>query len=523
MTRDEYLNACRNNKINPLAKAITELSNEVYCDYHILGYRLVEANTPDSSLFLALSGEKGSGKRKVGKMAADYLMNKDGKITEVKDITMINLVWELYENTDHGPAYHPLRKNVLYILHDIKEFLHELDKEDPDGGGACVHTMKQLTRFANDVFIIITGEPEEIQRFKAYSDRANALYSKGTINVENYTPDMLFDKYVNLLTPEKKKLINDTSRSWFKKVVSLYDSKTIPFKNQELAEYLANYTNCSTNNKNLVIPKGYMESESKLSLDNIVGMSEVKKTLKEFENLMIFRKRAATEGLNLPSTNLHMLFTGNPGTGKTTIARIIANMLYDLGLVEHNDVREVAAQDLIAGYVGQTAIKTDDVIRSAMGGVLFIDEAYSIATKGGSEGYGKEAIAALVKAMEDHKDKLVVIYAGYHDEMMEFVDVNPGLASRIGFKFHFEDYTPNELAQMFEKKMKNAGFEVSQGAVDKVRELCKIKVNEPNFGNGRLIDRIIDRTLIIHASADVPDDKFAYISKTDIPSLKDIR
>lgn len=148
-----------------------------------------------------------------------------------------------------------------------------------------------------------------------------------------------------------------------------------------------------------------------------------------------------------------MIFTGNPGTGKTLIARIMAKMLYDLGLISENKLIEVERKDLVASYVGQTSQKTSEVIEKAMGGVLFIDEAYALVQGKKDDGdYGIEAIATLIKAMEDYKENLVVIFAGYKDEMKSFLDINPGIASRIGYTFHFEDYNNVELQEIFVKK-----------------------------------------------------------------------
>ena len=147
---------------------------------------------------------------------------------------------------------------------------------------------------------------------------------------------------------------------------------------------------------------------------------------------------------------MHMVFTGNPGTGKTTIARVIAKILFDIGIIHENKLIEVERKDLVGEYQGKTAIKTFDVIDKAMGGVLFIDEAYSLSPKtSGNSDFGDEAIATLIKAMEDHKDQLVVIFAGYKDEMKTFIDSNPGIASRIGYTFDFKDYTPDELVKIF--------------------------------------------------------------------------
>ena len=179
-------------------------------------------------------------------------------------------------------------------------------------------------------------------------------------------------------------------------------------------------------------------------MEDIVGLYDIKKKIDDFKKFVIFKQKAKALGRKMQTTNFHMIYTGNPGTGKTTIARIMTKMLYQLGIIKEDKLVEVERKDLIGKYIGQTAPKTAEVISKAMGGVLFIDEAYSLANPSGND-FGKEAIATLIKAMEDHSDEFVVIFAGYRREMEEFVSMNPGIASRIGYKFDFKDYSSQEL------------------------------------------------------------------------------
>ena len=159
-----------------------------------------------------------------------------------------------------------------------------------------------------------------------------------------------------------------------------------------------------------------------------------------------------------------MVFLGNPGTGKTTIARMISEILYNLKYVKENKLVEVSVKDLVAEYVGQTAPKTMSVIEKAMNGVLFVDEAYTLATTNSQNSYNGEAIATLIQAMENYRDKLVVIFAGYTKEMRAFLDSNSGITSRIGYTLHFDDYTTEELIEIFLGMTKKAGFEVEEDA-----------------------------------------------------------
>ena len=195
-----------------------------------------------------------------------------------------------------------------------------------------------------------------------------------------------------------------------------------------------------------------------------------------------------------------MVFLGNPGTGKTTVARMICNILYDLKYIKQNKLIEVTTKDLVGQYVGQTAPKTMDVVEKAMGGVLFIDEAYALKDKDGQNTYNGEAIATLIKAMEDHRDDLVVIFAGYTKEMQDFLDSNSGIMSRIGYTLEFDDYTNEELKQIFELMVKKAGFELEEDALDELENIINDHRNDKNFGNARFIRNVFEKTVLKHAN-----------------------
>jgi SpoVK/Ycf46/Vps4 family AAA+-type ATPase len=183
-------------------------------------------------------------------------------------------------------------------------------------------------------------------------------------------------------------------------------------------------------------------------LDALVGLENVKKDVKNLVNLMKVRKLRQENDLPVPPMSLHMVFMGNPGTGKTTVARLISSLYASIGVLSKGQLIEVDRSGLVAGYVGQTALKTQEVIKSALGGVLFIDEAYSLSS-GGENDFGREAIETILKAMEDHRDDLVVIVAGYDEPMQKFLSSNPGLESRFNKYFYFQDYTGEQLMAIF--------------------------------------------------------------------------
>lgn len=235
-------------------------------------------------------------------------------------------------------------------------------------------------------------------------------------------------------------------------------------------------------------------------LNSLVGLKKVKEVLNDLVSL-IELKNKSKGSLNIKDTNLHMVFLGNPGTGKTTVARIIAKILYNLKYIKKDKLIEVSSKDLVAEYVGQTAPKTMEVVKRAMGGVLFIDEAYSLASGNGtSNGYNEEAVATLIQAMENYRDNLVVIFAGYTKEMQNFLNLNSGIVSRIGYTLEFDDYSTEELIQIFESMIKKAGFNVTKKAILKVESIIEEYKDTKNFGNARFIRNLYEKSVIKHAA-----------------------
>ena len=247
--------------------------------------------------------------------------------------------------------------------------------------------------------------------------------------------------------------------------------------------------------KNKSIDEIFEDLNSLIGLDNIKGM------LQDLVSLMKFKSK--TEGsLKLKDTNMHMVFLGNPGTGKTTVARMIANILYNLKYIEQNKLVEVSAKDLIGQYVGQTAPKTISVIEKALGGVLFIDEAYSLASKPGSSGssFNEECIATLIQAMENYRDNLVVIFAGYNKEMDAFLKSNSGIVSRIGYTMQFNDYSLEELIEILKSMFKKSGFFIDEGAIEAATKVIEEYRHSEGFGNARFVRNLYEKAIIKHAT-----------------------
>ena len=287
-----------------------------------------------------------------------------------------------------------------------------------------------------------------------------------------------------------------------------YISNTYPKTELSFPEYrdklcekiLFSKEDCLTENDVPEYEKDKSMDEIFAELNELVGLEKIKKVLKDLVNLIELKNKAGSD-LKIKDVNMHMIFLGNPGTGKTTVARIIAGMLYNLKYIKQNKLIEVSSKDLVAEYVGQTAPKTMSVIEKAMGGVLFIDEAYSLATGNGQgSSYNEEAIATLIQAMENYRNNLVVIFAGYTKEMQGFLNANSGIASRIGYTLEFEDYTEDELLQIFKNMVTKSGFDITKEALEEARKVIRDYKDTKNFGNARFARSLYEKTVIKHAS-----------------------
>jgi len=211
-------------------------------------------------------------------------------------------------------------------------------------------------------------------------------------------------------------------------------------------------------------------AESFEELDLLIGLTSVKRLVKELHAFIVIQKQRALQGLAVEPMVLHMVFKGNPGTGKTTVARILGRILKATGVLQKGHLIECERADLVGEYIGHTAQKTRDQIRRALGGILFVDEGYALA-RGGEKDFGKEAIDTLVKAMEDHKDELVVILAGYRNEMQQFLESNPGLQSRFPIQIDFPDFTLDELMEIADLMLLKRQYELTPEARRLLRKI----------------------------------------------------
>ncbi len=256
----------------------------------------------------------------------------------------------------------------------------------------------------------------------------------------------------------------------------------------------------------------------KKELYSYIGLEVVKQEVESLINYVTVMQHRRQAGLPLPDLSLHMVFSGNPGTGKTMIARLMARIYKSLGILSKGHLVETDRAGLVAGYIGQTAIKTKEVIDSAKGGVLFIDEAYTLTNRGGERDFGQEAVDTLLKALEDMRDDLIVIVAGYTELMEQFVNSNPGLKSRFNRFLEFPDYTVDELMGIFDMRCKKGGYRLKD---DQARAALRWKLTEASkdlstFGNARGVRNLFEQALTKQADRIAGAGEF---SKEDLVTL----
>ncbi|HEY9621747.1 MAG TPA: AAA family ATPase [Crinalium sp.] len=262
-------------------------------------------------------------------------------------------------------------------------------------------------------------------------------------------------------------------------------------------------------------------------LNDLVGMENIKEEVRSLTNFLKVQKVRSERGLAKTSVSLHSVFCGPPGTGKTTVARLMGTIFRDLGFLAKGHLVETDRAGMVAGYVGQTSKKVDELVKSALDGVLFIDEAYALEVPNSANDFGQEAIDTLLKRMEDYRDRLVVIVAGYTDEMSIFIESNPGLKSRFNRYFYFNDYIPDELVAIFEKLCEKSHFKLTPDAKTVLHDvLYRYYSNrDRTFGNARLVRNLFEKTIERQANrlavlSSLTDELLITIRPEDIPTAE---
>ncbi len=470
------------------------------------------------SMHIILTGNPGTGKttiaRKLGEILAAIGYLDSGHVVEVDRAKMVSpyqgetpkVVDRLCDKAMGGILF----VDEAYTLAPVSQ----AGDRDQQGAQALEKLMKRMEDDRGKFIVIAAGYQTEMDNLFRVNPGFRSRFNY-FLNIKDYTPEQLYD-IMMVFAREKKYIMSPQAEARARECIKqMYDSRDKDFANgramrtlfdsicKKQAQRLQGSDMSMLSDTQLMTiededipfeaPKAVDYTECLKKLDGLVGLSSVKK---EISNLAAFLNLQIRRGENNTFQGKHYVFTGNPGTGKTTVARIMADVFKTLGIVARGQLVEADRAKLVAGYSGQTAIKTNQLIDTAMGGVLFIDEAYTLKSSDGDT-FGAEAIDTLLKRLEDDRGKFICIVAGYTDQMHDFIDSNPGLKSRFTQTIHFDDYTPDELTQIFLNLAAAKNFTISddtRGAIHRQFEQLYLR-RDKNFGNAREARRIFDETV----------------------------
>ena len=477
--------------------------------------RIASGKVPEKqTLHAAFMGNPGTGKTTVARLLgealyeAGVLSGEEFRFVEATESDLISSsVGGTAEQTQH--LLEKARGGILFI-----DEAYSLDKKGSsvNFGIEAVNTiLKFMEDNRDDIMIIFAGYTKEMEEFFKTNPGLRSRVPNNFI-FEDYTGDEIVQLGEMILKKGDYKL---EDRDYYARHVKrAYDGsldksngRWIRNLDEQLTKTLADRVVAQGSDDiemilnidiDAVLNQGkYQEGADKeedgmAALNRLIGIPKVKDQVEQFVAMAEFNQKRAEQGGVVADTTLHSLFLGNPGTGKTTVARILGNILFQKGVIKQKKFIEASRSDLVGGYQGHTALKTREVLESALGGVLFIDEAYAL-YKDSNDSFGKEALDEILKFMEDHRRDIVIIFAGYTKEMYEFLQVNSGLQSRIPTTFDFEDYTPDEIVEIGLLGLHKQGYQVNKALYADVVKLSYTRSNDNS--NGRWVRNFNEKLL----------------------------